>query len=74
MLAKVIGLPPGKSLANKIRHAQAYYTAHDIQATCAMLTAFGHEVRAQRGKKLTATKADNLTADAQAIMAAIGCK
>jgi len=38
-----------------------------------MLTAFGNEVRAQRGKKLTTDLADRLTADAQGIMEAIGC-
>jgi len=61
-------------LANKVALAQVHYEAGDIQATCAMLTAFVHEVRAQRGKKIKPkAKADELIADAQAIMDAIGC-
>lgn len=73
LLSDVAGVGPGTSLADKITLAQTYYAVPDIQATCAMLTGFINEVRAQRGKKLTPEVADELTADAQAIMAAIGC-
>jgi hypothetical protein len=74
LAADVTGVGPGESLANKVKLAQVYYAANDIQATCAVLTGFVAEVRAQRGKKkISATLADQLIADAQAIMTAIGC-
>jgi hypothetical protein len=73
LLSDVAGVGPGTSLADKITLAQTYYAVPDIQATCAVLTGFINEVRAQRGKKLTREVADELTADAQAIRAAIGC-
>jgi hypothetical protein len=70
----VSGVGPGNSLANKVAHAQAFNVAKDYQATCAMLNAFQNEVRgAQRGKKLAAELADQLTAHAQAIIEVIGC-
>ncbi len=70
----VIGVGSGKSLANKVKLAQVYYAANDMQATCAVLTDFVIEVRAQRGKKIKPTAlADELITDAQAIMTAIGC-
>jgi hypothetical protein len=69
----VIGVGPGNSLADKIMLAQTYLAVPDVQSTCAMLGDFLNQVRAQRGKKLTIEIADQLTADAQAIMDAIGC-
>ena len=53
--------------------AQTYLAVPDVQSTCEMLNAFLNQVRAQRGKMLTLEVADQLTADAQAIMDAIGC-
>lgn len=73
LLRDVIGVGPGKSLANKVRHALAYYEAQDRQATCAMLQGFRGEVRAQRGKKIAAPLAKRLIADARAISRAIHC-
>jgi hypothetical protein len=69
----VIGVGPGNSLADKIMLAQTYLAVPDVQSTCAILSDFLNQVRAQRGKKLTIENADQLTADAQAIMDAIGC-
>lgn len=69
----VTGVGPGKSLADKIMLAQTYLAVPDVQSTCAILNAFQNQVRAQRGKKLAAETADQLTEDAQAIMDAIGC-
>ena len=60
----VTGVGPGKSLANKVALAQTYYAVPDRQATCAVLTGFVNEVRAQRGKKIAPNLADKLTADA----------
>jgi len=73
LLNDVTGVGPGKSLADKVALAQTYYAVPDVQATCAMLTGFNREVRAQRGKLIPADLADELTADALAIMEATGC-
>jgi len=74
LLKEVTGIGPGQSLANKVRLAQTYCAAKDLQATCAVLTDFVSEVSAQTGKKLTTAQAAKFTSDAKAIMAAIGCK
>ena len=72
--AAVTGVGPGKSLADKVALAQAYYAVPDVQATCAILTDFNREVRAQRGKLIPMELADELTADAEAIMVSMGCE
>jgi hypothetical protein len=69
----VVGVGPGQSLYRKVELAQAYLAANDIPATCAMLMDFINEVGAQRDKKIPAASADQLIADAQAIMTEIGC-
>lgn len=69
----LLALGPGRSLAAKIRTAQAYYDAHDLQSACLMLADFANQVRVQRDKSLTGEVADKLTADAGAIMTIIGC-
>jgi hypothetical protein len=73
LLAEVTGVGPGKSLANKLAMALMYFAAKDVQATCAMLTAFVHEVEAQAGKKIGQALDEKLIADSQAIETAIGC-
>jgi len=70
---KVTGVGPGASFADKIALAQTYYAVPDVQSACAVLNDFLSQVRAQRDKKITPALADQLTADASAIMAAIGC-
>lgn len=69
----VEGVGPGQSLAAKVANAQTYYAVPDTQATCALMNAFANEVDAQRGKQLAPELASQLTADAEAIMTAIGC-
>ena len=69
----VSGVGPGTSLADKIELAQVYLAANDIPATCAVLTDFLNQVRAQSGKKLTAQQAADFESQAIAIMDAIGC-
>ena len=71
--AAVTGIGPGNSLADKIMLAQTYLAVPDVQSACAVLNAFLNQVRAQRGKKLTDEQANQFTADAEAIIAAIGC-
>jgi hypothetical protein len=73
LLTEVTGVGPGKSLENKVALAQMDYAAKDVQATCAMLTAFVNEVHAQAGRKISPQLDAKLIADAQAIEAAIGC-
>jgi hypothetical protein len=74
LLVDVTGVGPGRSLADKVGLAQAYYAVPDVQATCAMLTDFNQEVRAQRGKLIPTELADDLSANATAIMETIGCE
>lgn len=71
--AAVIGVGPGNSFANKMALAQAYFSVLDIQATCDVLTDLVNQIQAQKGKKITLALGDQLTAEAQAIMAAIAC-
>jgi len=74
LLADSTGVGPGKSLANKVTLAQTYYAVPDIQATCAVLESFLHEVRAQSGKKLSTAQAQALSGDAAVIMHTIACE
>ena len=69
----VIGVGPGRSLANKVAIVQAYLAVPDIQSACLMLGDFKNEVRAQRGKKIAPALADQLTADASTIEVTIPC-
>jgi phospholipase/lecithinase/hemolysin len=73
LLADVTGVGPGKSLAGKVMDAQADYLAQDTQASCSMLSAFGKEVSAQKGKRIPAQLATSLLDDAGDIQTAIGC-
>ena len=69
----VVGVGPGKSLADKIAEAQADVAANDIDDACGVLGAFVHEVKAQTGKKITLAEAASLTADAARIESVLGC-
>jgi hypothetical protein len=73
LLTEVTGVGPGKSLADKVALAQTYYAAKDVQATCAELTGFVNEVKAQAGKKIAHTLDAKLIADANAIETAVDC-
>jgi len=66
-------LPPGKSLPQKVKNAQAAYAAHDIPTTCSILAAFISEVSAQSGKQLTVAQATDLLGRARAIRTVLGC-
>jgi hypothetical protein len=69
----LMGVGPGHSLASKIRAAQAYYDAGDLQSTCLMLADFANQVEAQREKSLTGEIAEKLIADVAAIGTIVGC-
>lgn len=74
LLIKVTSIGPGESLALKALFARVYYAAHDVPATCAMLTGFDHEVAAQSGKHINALTASQLLGTAQAIEGALSCQ
>ena len=61
------------SLIVKLQHALKALNSGDTQGACASLKAFTNEVNAQSGKKLPAVQATQLTNDANAIRAALGC-
>jgi len=76
LAASVFGVGPGKSLPSKVELAQTYFKAGDIPATCAVLTDFVSTVSgfaAGKKPKLSPEVASQLTTNAHAIMAAIGC-
>jgi len=66
-------LPPGKSLPQKVKNAQAAYAANDIPTTCSILGAFMSEVSAQSGKAFTVAQGNDLLDRARAIRTALGC-
>lgn len=72
LLARVSGLGPGKSLAQKVRNAQSKLAAGDAAGAASMLAAFENEVRAQTGKSLDAATAASLLGAAETIRAALG--
>jgi hypothetical protein len=64
---------PGKSLANKVASAQAYYTASNLQAACESLAGLINEVTAQTGKKISVPAAAIIIADSRDTRTALGC-
>ena len=64
------------SLDAKLQAALAALSAakaNDITTACSQINAFLNEVMAQSGKKLTVAQANQLIAQANAIMTALGC-
>lgn len=74
-LPKSFGLPKGpeNSLSSKLENAQKSLEDGNTAAACGQLEAFINEVIAQSGKKLSVAQADQLSAAAAAIRAALGC-
>jgi Tol biopolymer transport system component len=74
-LVKSLNLHKGtaNSLIVKLQHALRALNAGDTQTACTGLKAFMSEVGAQSGKKLPAVQATQLTDEAAAIRAALGC-
>jgi Putative Ig domain len=73
LLKEVTGIGPGNSLAYDIALVQTYYAANDKQATCAVLTGFVNEVKAQNGRKIAPTLDAQILSDAHTLEVAIGC-
>ena len=73
LLTDVTGVGPGKSLADKVSLAQAYYAAPDIAATCSVLNDFNNQARAQAGRSLSEAQANEFRSDASTIAEALDC-
>ena len=73
LLAAVTNFGTGNSLVNKLTAVQAFLAVPDISSACSMMDDFKNQVSAQRGKQISAQLADQWTADANAIKAAIPC-
>jgi hypothetical protein len=73
LLTAVAGLPPGTSLADKVKQIQRYVAANNKAGACAVLTDYLDLVKAQTGKKLTTAQAASFTQQAKDIEAALGC-
>ena len=67
--------PPqlGGSLTNKLASVEASLQAGNVQDACGTLQGFINEVKAQSGKKLAASTAAALIAEATQIRAVLGC-
>ncbi len=70
-----LGLPGGieRSLIAKLGAAQGSLDDGHLDATCASLSAFVNEIRAQAGHKLDGDDAEGLIADATAIREILSC-
>ena len=75
VLVNSFGLPKGlqTSLHAKLQHALEAINADDKATACSDLAAFINEVRAQSGKKLSVSQANQLIAAVQQARTAMGC-
>ena len=64
----------GTSLVDKVTNVQDYLAVPDKVSACIALNGFTSQVSAQSGNKIDPPLADQLTADANAIKAAIPCQ
>ena len=72
LLVAVTGVGP-PSLAHKVEDVQEFLLVPDIGSACGMLVSFKNQVSALSGGSVPVAVANQLTADANAIMAAIPC-
>jgi len=61
------------SLSGKLQNAISSFASGNTTSACNQVNAFINEARAQSGKKLTASEASQLIADANQILTAQGC-
>ena len=73
LLGAVAGVDPGSSLADKVYGALVALMGNDVAEACKKLGAFSHETEAQSGKKIAATRAEELVASARRIQAVLSC-
>jgi hypothetical protein len=69
----VAGTGPGGSLAAKVAAALAKLEAGNTAGACGVLGALLNEVRAQAGKKISASEAASITAAVQRLRGMLGC-
>jgi hypothetical protein len=70
---QVIGVGPGKSLADKVTSVESYLATNHKSNACGTLGAFINEVNATSGKKIAKPLASQLVTEAKQIEAVIGC-
>ena len=73
LAAEVAGLPPGRSLADKVSISQTYHDAGDDTGACEVLSAFVREATALSGKQISPVLATQIVGDAQSLRSALGC-
>jgi hypothetical protein len=73
LAAAVHGVGPGTSLGDKVKQGQNYLAANDVADTCATLTAFINQVKAQTGKSIPTGTANTLISQATQIKTLLGC-
>jgi hypothetical protein len=73
LIARVAGLGPGTSMADKLALAMSALAAGNQSTACEKLGGFANEAQAQSGKKLTAAQAAELVASANRIRAVLAC-
>jgi probable HAF family extracellular repeat protein len=73
VLTTAMGVGAGNNLLGKLTQAQAYYGTHDKEDACGMLKAFASEAKALAGKVIANGLSLELVADAQGLIADMGC-
>jgi hypothetical protein len=73
LFAKLAGVGPGRSLANKVTKAESYYGAGHVSEACSVLSALALEINAQSGKHLTTSQAASLRGDVAELSSALRC-
>ena len=73
LLNAVTDIGAGNSLADKVMDVQNYLAVPDIVSACSILDDFQLQVLAMSGGQISVALADQLTADANTIKAAIPC-
>jgi hypothetical protein len=73
LLTELQPVGPGTSLADKVAHAEAAYSAGNLAGACEILRSLVNQLRAQSGKQIPADRASSFIADATRIRAVLGC-
>ena len=73
LLTELAGVPPGRSLVDKVALSQTYHEAGDDRSACAVLAAFVREVIAVSGRKIDPVLATQIVGDAESLRSALGC-
>jgi hypothetical protein len=71
--AELVGDAVGGSYADQLAAVQAYLAQGDVPSACGALKGYRNHLRAQAGKKLSASLVNALTVNANSIAEQIGC-